>query len=125
MCSFLAEREALHQIKIYARRHDYESFGIVENKTFGRRETLSWLSCQLQFSSGPESLVLLEDCRREREKCYFESKIIEIWDDSGVTAEIEADEDQTIPVTNDFEALEEVEGKKMTQLYIGYREVTV
>lgn len=61
----------------------------------------------------------------EREKCYFEGKIIEIWDDSGITAEIEADEDQTIPVTNDFEALEEVEGKKMTQLYIGYREVTV
>ena len=71
------------------------------------------------------SLVLLEDCRREREKCYFEGKIIEIWDDSGVTAQIEADEDQTISVPNDFEPLEEIEGKKMTQLYIGYQEVTV
>ena len=97
----------------------------MEDKTFGMRETLSRLSCQLQFSSGPESLVLLEDCRREREKCYFEGKIIEIWDDSGVTAQIEADKDQTIFVTNDFEPLEEIEGKKMTQLYIGYQEVTI
>ena len=61
----------------------------------------------------------------EKEKCYFEGKIIEIWDDCGVTAEVEADEDQTISLTNDFEPLEEIEGKKMTQLYIGYQEVTV
>ena len=61
----------------------------------------------------------------EKEKCYFEGKIIAIWDDSGVTAEVEADEDQTISVTNDFEPLEEIEVKKMTQLYIGYQEVTV
>ena len=61
----------------------------------------------------------------EKEKCYFEGKIIEIWDDSGVTAQIEADEDQTISVPNDFEPLEEIEGKKMTQLYIGYQEVTI
>lgn len=68
--------------------------------------------------------MLLEDCRREK-KCYFEGKINEIWDDSGVTAQIEADEDQTISVTNDFEPLEEIEGKKMTQLHIGYQEVTI
>ena len=96
----------------------------MEDKTFGMRETFSWLSCQLQFSSGPESLVLrrTED---EKEKCYFDGKIIAIWDDSGVTAEVEADEDQTISLTNDFEQLEEIEGKKMTQLYIGYQEVAV
>lgn len=62
----------------------------------------------------------------EKEKCYFEGKIIEIWDDSVGTAEIEADdhEDQTISETNDFEPLEEIEGKEMTQLYKGYQEVS-
>ena len=57
-----------------ARQHDYKSYGIVEDKTFGRQETISCLCYQHRFSNRPESLVLLEDCRRER-KMLFLGKI--------------------------------------------------
>ena len=57
-----------------ARQHDYKSYGIVEDKTFGRQETISCLCYQHRFSNRPESLVLLEDCRRER-KMLFPGKI--------------------------------------------------
>lgn len=52
-----------------------------------------------------------------KEKCYFQGKFIEIWDDSCVK-EIEADEHQMIPITNhDIEPFEEnEENKKMMQL---------